>query len=113
MRTLDFDKLKHLAETDPESLEQLRESMINDLIESAPEEYRRRLRGLQFRIDMEREKADTPISSCVAISQMMHDSFDDLRTAIYEAQRTTKDPEGIQLAKEFEKKSADIVPFQR
>lgn len=80
----DFDQMKTLAESDPTALEDARKSAIESLIDSAPEKYRRRLRGLQFQIDMAREKAKTPMASCIAISNMMHDSFDDLKHSLNE-----------------------------
>src|SRR5690606_39594129 len=44
-----------------------------------------KLRGLQFRVDMERRRAKSPMAACIAISAMMHDSFDQLRQALNEA----------------------------
>ena len=70
-----FDELMKLAQQDPDKLESLRQSWVEDIIESAPEVFQRRLRGLQFQIDMEREKASNPVSSCVKISQMMHEGL--------------------------------------
>ncbi len=81
----DFDTLVHLARTKPEELEQLRIRLCNDLIERAPEASRRRLRGIQFQIDMERRKAANPMAACIRISQMMHASFENLRSALNEA----------------------------
>lgn len=81
----DFDTLVHLAKTNPDELEQLRIRLCNDLIERAPEASRRRLRGIQFQIDMERRKADNPMAACIRISQMMHDSFERMRLTLNEA----------------------------
>lgn len=81
----EFDKLKEMAQNDPEGLERLRMQLCNQLIQSAPEAYRRKLRGLQFRVDMERRRAKSPMAACIAISAMMHDSFDQLRQALNEA----------------------------
>jgi hypothetical protein len=74
-----FDEMVRLAKTDPETLENIRRVLIEDLIADAPESYQRRLRGLQFQIDMERRKAGNPMGACVAISKMMHDSLFKLR----------------------------------
>ena len=82
----EFDELLRLAEKNPERLEALRAEMCEQLILDAPAEYRRRLRGLQFQIDMERQKASTPMAACIKISEMMHDSFGRLRDALNEAQ---------------------------
>ena len=81
----DFDKLREMAQHDPEGLERLRVQLCDQLIQSAPEAYRRKLRGLQFRVDMERRRAKSPMAACIAISSMMHDSFDRLRQVLNEA----------------------------
>jgi len=70
-----FDELKKLAEQDPERLETLRQQWVEETISDAPEQFQRRLRGLQFQIDMEREKAKNPVSACIRVSKMMHDSL--------------------------------------
>ena len=75
----DFEELLRLAQNDPDKLEQLRIQWCEQIIHDAPSEYRRKLRGLQFRIDMERRKAKSPMAACISLSGMMHDSFDSLR----------------------------------
>ena len=82
----EFDELMKLAQENPEQFEELRQQMCDELIQSAPSEHRRRLRGLQFQIDMERRRAKTPMAACMKISSMMHDSFAELRDALNELQ---------------------------
>ncbi len=82
----DFDELVKLAKENPEELERIRQQACEELIEEAPEQFKRKLRGLQFKIDMERRRARTPMASCLKISEMMHDSFGQLRKALKEAQ---------------------------
>ncbi len=113
----DFDQLKEMAENDPEQLEQLRIRLCEQVIQDAPEKYRRRLRGLQFRLDMERRRAKSPMTACIAISGMMHDSFDRLRLALNEA---TGNGHGKSLRMPSSASSADanaepakVLPFQR
>ncbi len=84
----EFDELMRLAKEDPEALERLRQEAIEDLISNAPEQHQRRLRGLQFQVDMERQKAKNPMDSCIKISRLMHDSFSKLRDTLNEAQQT-------------------------
>ena len=81
----DFNTLRQMAEQNPAALERLRLEKINNLIESAPEAYRHRLRGLQFQIDAQRRIAKNPLQSCLNISRMMHDSFHKLREKLHEA----------------------------
>ena len=77
-----FDEMVRLAKTNPETLENIRRVLIEDLIADAPEYCQRRLRGLQFQIDMERRKAGNPMGACVKISKMMHDSLFQLRETL-------------------------------
>lgn len=70
-----FEQLIRMAETDPEGLEKFRLREVGNLIENSSEAYRRRLRGLQFEIDCQREIHKTPMGACIAISKMMQDSL--------------------------------------
>lgn len=72
----DFDTLVEMAKNNPEQLEQLRMAEVDRLIDKASTESQRRLRGLQFQIDAKRRlHKDSPMGACMAISEMMHDSF--------------------------------------
>lgn len=77
-----FDELKEMAAERPEELENLRQRMTDDILRDAPEERRRRLLGIVFRIDAERRKAKNPLQACIKISQMMMDSALELRDGI-------------------------------
>lgn len=70
-----FDEWAALAQTDPAAFEARRSSLIEDFIQNSPNHLQRRLRGLQFRVDMERRRARTPMGACVRISGMMWDAF--------------------------------------
>lgn len=82
----DFEELMKLAKENPAELERIRQKACEDIIQKAPEKYQRKLRGLQFKIDMEREKSKNALASCVNLSKMMHHSFGRLRDALNEAQ---------------------------
>ncbi len=69
-----FDDWKELAETDPQAFEQKRQNYIDSFISTAPSQHQGRLEGLQWRIDMERQRSSSPMSACVRISSMMLDS---------------------------------------
>jgi hypothetical protein len=77
-----FDEMVRLAKNDPETLERIRLKLIEETIAEAPENCHRRLRGLQFQIDMERRRASNPMSACVRISKMMHDSLYTMRQTL-------------------------------
>ncbi|GAB1256537.1 DUF3135 domain-containing protein [Aurantivibrio plasticivorans] len=80
----DFDTLKNLAAEDPDALEALRQQHVDALISSAPAEHQRRLRGLQFQIDAQRQIHSQPMSACIKISQMMYESFTEMRYLLNE-----------------------------
>ena len=68
-----FNYWSNLAKTDPERLERERREAIETVIASAPEHIQQRLRGLQWRIDIERSRADNPLSACIRLNKMMAD----------------------------------------
>jgi len=74
-RVFDFDHWLALARDDPAAFEAERRGLIEALILRAPPVRQRRLRGLQFRIDMERRRARTPMAACVRIQSLMWDSL--------------------------------------
>lgn len=74
-----FDVLVDMARNDPQGLETLRRSLTDAVIAAASNETtRRRLEGLQFRVDMERRRAGTPMAATIRISEMMCKSLADL-----------------------------------
>jgi len=76
-----FDELLTLAKENPEKLEAYRQEQVEKLINEAPENSQRRLRGLQFQIDAQRKiHQDSPMGSCMSISKMMHESFAEMRS---------------------------------
>ena len=82
MELPDFDYLKMLANKDPDELERLRRDYCEQLINSAPDRYRSRLKGLQFQIDMIKRKSKNPLHSCMQISRLMMDNYVDMQLAI-------------------------------
>ena len=80
MDNFDFDAWAMLARTAPDDFEQRRRAVVESQISSS--DNVRRLRGLQWRIDIERERAHTPLKSCLRLSIMMWDAFVDLNNAL-------------------------------
>jgi len=76
----DFDEWALLAITAPDEFEQRRRALIE--IEILKSDNVRRMRGLQWRIDLERSRARNPMDACVRLSNMMWDSFIDLNQAL-------------------------------
>jgi len=60
----DFDSWAKLAATDSQAFEQKRREVIDHFIAHLSPERQARLRGLQWRIDMEREKFRHPLAAC-------------------------------------------------
>lgn len=84
-------EFEELAKLSPDELEKVRQECVEEIIESArDEDQKRRLRGLQFTIDMERRKAKTPMAACIKLSAMMHESFLQLKDALNKVQDTKK-----------------------
>jgi hypothetical protein len=69
-----FDEWAKLAKEDPDAFENMRERMIQDVIESTSPEIKRRMQGLQWKIDKIRSTSSNPMASCLRISQMMWDN---------------------------------------
>ena len=70
-----FDEWLALAKSDPEAFEQRRKAVIETYLSGLPPSKQRRMRGLQFRIDMERRRAHTAMGACIKLSSMMWDAL--------------------------------------
>lgn len=81
LRLPEFEVLVDMARNDPDGLEHLRRRLCNQIIDQARPCQRRRLRGLQFQVDMERRRASTPLAALIRISAMMHASLRQLALA--------------------------------
>ncbi len=75
LERLDFDHWLELAKADPESFEELRRQIIDEAIARFAEPRQSHLRCVQWRIDRMRERSRSPMAACIAISNMMWDSF--------------------------------------
>jgi hypothetical protein len=101
-----FDVLVDMARNDPQGLETLRRSLTDAVIAAASNETtRKRLQGLQFRVDMERRRATTPLAATIRISEMMCRSLADLH-------RSMVSPPGDEPAAESSHGAA-VLPFAR
>jgi hypothetical protein len=78
-----FEVLVDMARNDPEGLETLRRSLTDAVIAAASNDAaRRRLKGLQFRVDIERQRAPTPLAATIRISEMMCRSLAELHASL-------------------------------
>ncbi len=78
----DFEVLKRMARENPEGLQALRQKLVSEVLDGASPEQRRRLAGLQFRIDVERRRAANPLAATIKLSAMMRDSLLRLQQAV-------------------------------
>lgn len=80
--TFDFESWARLARDDPQEFERRRQAEIEAVIAQARPEAQQRLRGLQFRIDLERSRSDSPLGACIRVNRMMWESFTELRGSL-------------------------------
>jgi len=100
----DFDTLMRLHQQDPEALDRLRRQLTDEILDQASDDTRRRLTGLQFRINMELRKAGNPTARCMKLSGMMQESFQELNFFL------NHPPAAIEARQKPFK--ADIVPLK-
>jgi hypothetical protein len=70
-----FDDWRELASDDPDAFEAARSAVIEEFLASAPGHHRKRLQGLQWRIDTIRERSSNPMAACLDIYGMMWDKL--------------------------------------
>ena len=111
-----FDVLVDMARNDPQRLELLRQKLSANIINSAAtEQKRKRLEGLQFRVDMEREKARSPLAATIKIPEMMCHSLADLHRSMVTplaAEDESKSPQESAAIITFPTAFADKQPRQ-
>jgi hypothetical protein len=75
-----FDVLVDMARNDPQRLEKLRRKLTSSVIAGADTvQKRKRLEGLQFRVDLERRRARSPLAATIKIYEMMCQAVADLQ----------------------------------
>ena len=104
-----FDEWASLARHDPREFETARQKVLQSLIESAPLTQRRRLEGLQWQIDRERERADNPMASCIKISSMMWDKVLGEGGLVDNLEQLS----GAKPVREQASRQASVLPFVR
>jgi len=107
----DFDTLLERHKNDVKALDQIKKETTEALISKVPEKSQRRLRGLQFQIDMELRRSKSPVDGCIKISNMMHESLAELRSHLNVAFDTDLTDSSELSFDSVEQKSAKILPF--
>ena len=85
MEKLSFDELKDLIVEDPDKAEEYRIAVIQELIETLPEDRQELARRKQWRLDQELRRIKNPIARMNFIGGKMWDSFLDLNEVLTEA----------------------------
>ncbi|QWZ95126.1 DUF3135 domain-containing protein [Aeromonas sp. FDAARGOS 1411] len=80
----DFDSLKAMAERNEGELEALLKSEIDIILQGLPPEQRRRLLGLQFQINCQKELSHNPMDCCIRLSNMLYLYYRRFRWALEE-----------------------------
>jgi len=70
-----FDDWSRLARENPDAFEAARRAVIEEFLASTPAHSRKRLRGLQWRIDTIRTRSSNPMAACLDIYGMMWDKL--------------------------------------
>ncbi|HTP96659.1 MAG TPA: DUF3135 domain-containing protein [Burkholderiales bacterium] len=105
----DFQKWATLAREDGAEFERQRRAAIDQLIGTASPAQQQRLRGLQFRIDLERSRSTTPLGACVRMNSLMWASFARLRDELNGLNGT----KSARSARAAPAGPAEVVPFRR
>ncbi len=106
---MDFDTWATLASEDPETFESRRRDILEAFFAQIPEQRQQRLRGLQFRIDMERRRSKSAMGACIKISAMMWDSVGGENGLIDSIRKLTH---GVETAKGGPVQIASVLPFR-
>ena len=109
----DFEEWSSLASNDPETFEQRRQDCIDNFINRYPDSRQKRLRGLQFRIDMERKLARTPMAACIKLSSMMWDAITKEDGFVSTVKLLNNDRQAIKKQPTISNQSATILSFHR
>jgi hypothetical protein len=110
-----FEDWRHLYATDPEAFELRRREALDAVIQSAPASLQPRLRGMQFRIDLERARAGSGLAACIKAHSMMWDSLVRLRDALAGLSDLQKDGMLGSVARRHPAalRTAAVIPFPR
>lgn len=109
-----FEDWQRLHEADPVAFEARRKEALESVIQSAPEDVQPRLRGLQFRVDMERSRAGSDLAACLKAQSMMWDSLLKLRDALSELSEVQKAGAlGAVARRQAELRMATVIPFRQ
>ena len=100
-----LEGLSSVYKEDPQEFEERRKQIIEQTINSFPEEYRQRAKGLQFTIDCQLRRYKDPIMRMNKMVEIFWEHF-----ALF--QETITDPEKILQERMAERQSAKVIPLR-
>ena len=103
-RKMGFEDWLELAKTNPEAFEAKRQEAVEAAISNAPANIQPRLRGLQWRVDRTRDLASSPVSSMMAISNMMWDNYHYLNGLLHHLAKPAETAKPVH--------TATVLPFR-
>jgi hypothetical protein len=107
---LSFEEWVDLHDSEPERFEKYRKKLLNNLIDSAPERLKPRLKGLIFQMEAEAIKSKSQMAYNIRLSRMMMDMVEELMCQLKQlATINCKDMEQDHPPV----KSAILLPFNR
>ena len=107
---LSFDEWVDLHNSEPERFDKYRKELLNNLIDSAPERLKPRLKGLVFQMEAEAIKSKSQMAYNIRLSRMMMDMVEELMCQLSQlATINCKDLEQDRPPV----KSAILLPFNR
>ena len=99
-----LQNLENLYEEDPDHFEALRREIIHKTINSYPEKFQQRARGIQFTLDCELNKYKNPLSRMNRMVELLWEKFAEFQTVISE-------PTKYVAEREAAKKAGKVIPF--
>lgn len=92
------------SENNPDKFEAIRAELIEALLESFPDEYRQRARGIQFALDCELRKYKNPVSRMNRMVEIFWKQVDEFQAAV-------NNPLTLSSAKKCQQKPAKVIPL--
>ncbi len=106
---LTFEQWCELHESDPHRFDACRLKMLNDVIDSAPEASKPRLRGLMFRMEGEARRSKSPLGYSLRLSSMMMEMLEQMRERMFELCES----DASKMEDRLQPKSAKVLPFNQ
>lgn len=98
-----------LARQDPQAFETMRTELLNEFIQNSPANLQRKLQGMQWKIELVRQRSSSPVEALAEITGMMWQSTQQLG-------KKQQDLLDVCTGKEFTpspvRESAQILNFQ-